>query len=157
MEQPLFRKESIEKISTPDKLNEYIKIIHPGIWMILVAVVLMLAGAVIWGFAGTLETTVKTAAIVKEGKAVLYVAEKDIAAVRPGMTVTIGRKDAEIKSISPEPVQVKDSLGEYAKYIGQFDSGDWVYEANADIQTDDGTYEAVIVIKSEKPASFLLN
>ena len=35
MKKDLFRKEVVEKITSPDGLNEYVKVIKPSVWMIL--------------------------------------------------------------------------------------------------------------------------
>ncbi|MDR0738839.1 MAG: hypothetical protein LBF33_01645 [Oscillospiraceae bacterium] len=54
----IFRKSSLERISSPEKLNEYIKVSNPGIWMVLVALFVMLAVAVIWSVVVSLPTTI---------------------------------------------------------------------------------------------------
>ncbi len=40
----LFRKSSIERISSPEQLNEYVRVSSPGVWMVLTAVIVLLAG-----------------------------------------------------------------------------------------------------------------
>jgi len=44
----IFRKESLEKMSSPEKLNEYIKVSNPSVWVILGAVAVMLIAVIIW-------------------------------------------------------------------------------------------------------------
>ena len=55
----LFRKSSIDRVNSPEQLNEYIRVANPGVWLILAAVVALLVGVVIWGVWGTIETTVE--------------------------------------------------------------------------------------------------
>lgn len=45
MKEDLFRKKSIDKIQSPESLNDYAKIENPGIWVVLAAIVLLLIGA----------------------------------------------------------------------------------------------------------------
>lgn len=52
----LFRKKSIERVTSPEQLNDYIRVSNPGVWMILAAVVILLAGVCVWGFFGRLDT-----------------------------------------------------------------------------------------------------
>ena len=40
----------MDKVTSPEKLNDYIKVSNPTVWIILAAVAVLLAGAVIWGF-----------------------------------------------------------------------------------------------------------
>ena len=46
MKKDLFRKESVEKITGPENLNTYIKVLNPRIWLILVGIVIAIAGLV---------------------------------------------------------------------------------------------------------------
>ena len=48
----IFRQKSIDKISSPEKLDDYIKVTKPSVWITLIAIVLLLAGAVVWSIFG---------------------------------------------------------------------------------------------------------
>ena len=52
MSSDLFRKKSIERVSSPEQLNDYVKVSSPGIWAVLAAVLILLAGAFVWGSTG---------------------------------------------------------------------------------------------------------
>lgn len=52
--QSLFRKSSLERVSSPEQLNEYIKIINPSLVAILVAIFLILFGCSFWIFSGSI-------------------------------------------------------------------------------------------------------
>lgn len=54
----VFRKSSVERISSPEQLNDYIRVIKPSVVLLTGALVLLLVGAVIWGIAGTIPVTV---------------------------------------------------------------------------------------------------
>lgn len=58
MENNLFRKSSLDRISSPEQLSEYIKITNPSMWVVLVGILVMLVFAAIWGFTGTIPETV---------------------------------------------------------------------------------------------------
>ncbi|MCR4745723.1 MAG: hypothetical protein K5894_10925 [Lachnospiraceae bacterium] len=49
MNNSIFREKSMSQINSPEKLNEYIRISTPGIWMTIVAIVLVIVGVLIWG------------------------------------------------------------------------------------------------------------
>ena len=51
----IFRKKSIERVSSPEKLDDYIKVTTPSVWIILAATVALLAGMIIWGVFGKIE------------------------------------------------------------------------------------------------------
>jgi multidrug efflux pump subunit AcrA (membrane-fusion protein) len=64
METTLFRKSSLERISSPERLNEYIKITHPGVWSVLLGCLALLAAACFWGFYGSIPDSVKASGIL---------------------------------------------------------------------------------------------
>jgi len=51
----IFRQKSLDKVSSPEKLDDYIKVTTPSVWITLIAIVLLLVGAVVWGIFGELE------------------------------------------------------------------------------------------------------
>lgn len=63
-EKNLFRKSSLEKVSSPEQLNEYIKVTNPSLIIILVTVFAMILSAMVWIFAGGLPKTVSLQGVV---------------------------------------------------------------------------------------------
>ena len=54
MDNKIFRQKSIDKVSSPEKLDDYIRVTTPSVWITLIAIVILLLGAVIWGTLGEL-------------------------------------------------------------------------------------------------------
>lgn len=52
----IFRKVSLERLSSPEQLDQLLQVTHPKGWLALVAVGVILAAAVTWGFVGTIPT-----------------------------------------------------------------------------------------------------
>ena len=67
----IFREKSLERLSSPDKINDYIKTTTPGIWIVLIAVLLILAGAIVWSVFGRI--TVNTPSGSKTVAPVTYI------------------------------------------------------------------------------------
>ncbi|MBR6784912.1 MAG: hypothetical protein IKM25_01520 [Clostridia bacterium] len=157
MNEQLFRKKSIEKVSSPEQLNEYIRVSNPGVWMILAAIVLLLIGVCVWGVLGHLDTTVTTVAVVENSEITVYVRESDIEQIQEGMKVTIGNSECEITDIAGQPVAVGDDFPEYALHIGKLKIGEWVYPVAVSGEADDGIHGVDIVVESVSPMSFVIN
>lgn len=49
----IFRQKSIERVSSPEELNDYIRVVTPSIWIVIIAAAAMLAGVIIWGVFGS--------------------------------------------------------------------------------------------------------
>ena len=40
----LFREKNLERLESPEKLNDYLRVTSPGVWMVLGAVIVLLVG-----------------------------------------------------------------------------------------------------------------
>lgn len=157
MNDKIFRKKSIDRMSSPEQLNDYIKVTNPGVWMVLAAIAILLAGVCVWGIFGTLETKLSVAAVSRDGQTVLYVKEDNIASVRENMSVYIGDETYKVTSVGAEPVAVTEEISEYARHTGELSVGEWVYVVQIDGSLASGTYKAHIVIDSVSPLYFVFN
>ncbi len=52
----VFREKSIGQVSGPESLNDYIRVTTPAVWLVLAALLILLAGILIWSVFGTVET-----------------------------------------------------------------------------------------------------
>ena len=51
----IFREKSIERVSGPEQLNDYIRVTTPSVWLVLAALVVLLLGMLAWSIFGTIE------------------------------------------------------------------------------------------------------
>ena len=157
MNEQLFRKKSIERVTSPEQLDEYIRVSNPGVWMVLSAIIILLVGVCVWGILGHLDTTLSTIAVSGNGEITVYVKEADIAAVKTGMTVMVDGTELTVADISAQPVPVDEGFSEYALHAGGLQVGEWVYTLKVNGTLADGVHTAQIVIDSVSPMSFVLN
>lgn len=157
MNKSIFRKNSIEKVSSPNQLNEYIRVVRPTAWIVLSAIIIFLLGVVIWGIFGTVETTIPAVAVCEGGKVVCYtnVENSDVPSI--GMKVTFEEHTGTIKFVKDIPVQLDKPEEAYLLHKGGFKKDDFCYVAAVDAEkTPDGIYSAKITIDSVSPISFVL-
>ncbi|MEG1145665.1 MAG: hypothetical protein RSE05_09905 [Clostridium sp.] len=153
----IFRKASLDRVSSPEQLNDYIKVSRPSVWLILTAVILLLAGACIWGVFGTLTTSCDTVAVVQGGKAVCYVTPSVAQDIAAGMELNVSSSVGHITSVAAVPMEITAGFDTYVLYLGGWQAGDWVAPVTADIAAPDGIYHAKIVLEKILPVSFVLN
>jgi hypothetical protein len=53
----LFREKSIKKIDSPEKLDDYLKVTSPKVWIILISIIVLIIGFVAWAILGVVETS----------------------------------------------------------------------------------------------------
>lgn len=160
MENGIFRKKSLDKISSPEQFNQYLCVVNTGVWLMLAAVFLLLSGFCIWGFFGALKTTLPVAAAVDGGNMVFYVPSEQAQGIEEGMKVEVSDVEYVVSKKSVRPEKVSDSLEPYLQYLGGFEEDSFVFAIDAEPVEDavaDGQYEAQIVVESVSLMSFLWN
>ena len=139
MSEEIFRQKSLDKIKSPDDLDEYIRVSNPGIWLLLISIIILLIGACVWGFFGHIDSTVDTYVYVTDKVASCRIPAEDLTSVKVGMRVNTNDFSATITSVSSE------------------DNQDCICTLSPDKDVVDGIYEGKIVIDSTRPLSFILN
>lgn len=49
----IFREKSMERVSSPEQLDDYIRVTTPSVWLVLLALVILLVGILAWSVFGT--------------------------------------------------------------------------------------------------------
>lgn len=156
MNNELFRKSSMDRLNSPEQLNEYIRVAKPGVWLILTAIILLLAGALAWGVFGLIESKVECGALVEDGRTVLFVGEADAKKVQPGDSVSVAEITGTVKSLAPSPITAGDEDA-YLLRLSGLAAGELCYAAETEITgLMDGVYPAVITVESLRPISFVI-
>lgn len=155
MNENIFRKKSIDKISSPEKLNDYMKVANPSTWIILASIIVILIGACVWGVVGKLQTKVDAVAVVENGSIVCYLNEDSISKVKVGMEAIVNDQTCQVVSVDTQPG--KYVLSEYAMHVGSFQTGEFLFKVTLSGNVSDGTYKASIVTESISPMKFLTN
>jgi hypothetical protein len=159
MNNDLFRKKNMDRVSSPEQLNDRIRVTGFGVWLLLSGILLVLAGIVVWGIFGRLDTTLPVSAITQQGQTVCYVKEQSISQIQVGMAVDAESGSTTVASIAVVPVQVDDQFPEYLCHVGALSRGEWVYEVTLqDALGEDGSiFAAQIVTESIAPLTFVVN
>ena len=137
-ESSLYRKESMERIQSPEQLNDYLRITNPTIWVVLVAVILLLAGLLVWSAFASIDSFARGTARVENGEMTVLFDDADSAGkVTTGMEVAVGDVSSAIKS------------------IGRTESG--TVFATADTDLADGVYDAKVAYRQTQVITLLFN
>ena len=64
----LFRQESIDRMQSPEKIDEYIRVSTPSAWILALALALIVAGVLVWGFTGSIPKTVTVQGVIYQGE-----------------------------------------------------------------------------------------
>ena len=138
MEESVFRKKSLERISSPEQLNDYLRVTNPTVWLVLAAVILLLVGVIVWGSVATIESFASGTGFVEDGVMTVRFDDPEIArSVEAGMTVTTGEESATVSSVGSSP--------------------DGSLFALAQTELADGSYPIKVVYKTTQVRRLLFN
>lgn len=134
----LFRKESMDRISSPEVLSDYLKVTQPSVWVVLIAVILLLGGLLVWSGVSSVESYAAGTAELQNGVLTLSFDDEEKAAyVEPGMTIEVGTSKCPVLS------------------VGEDEEGRLI--AVAESALPDGSYEARVSYSSTQIIRMLFN
>lgn len=134
----LFRQKAIDRLSSPEELNDYLRVTTPAVWALLFSVILLLAGTLVWGSMTYVASSVQGTARVTGGTMMVTFAEEEFTEnVESGLYVTVGTSKSPIVSVG---------MGEDGKPFAL---------ANTDLS--DGIYPATVTYRMTRIIKFLFN
>jgi len=113
MSQSLFREVSLEKLSSPEQLDELIKVTSPRAWLALIAIGCILLSAIIWGFFGSIPTKIEGQGILLNNGGIFSVqhhASGQVSDIRVRVGDMVKKGDVVARIELPELVAEINSL-----------------------------------------------
>ena len=138
MKQNLFRQKSMEHISSPEQLDDYLRVTNPAVWVVLTAVILLLAGFLFWSSITAIESYAEGVAEARNGVlTITFEDETKAKNVKIGMDVEVGEVVTPVLS------------------VGQNEEGRIIAIAN--INMPDGRYDIRVGYKTTQMIRLLFN
>jgi len=156
----IFRQKSLDKISSPEDLDSYIKVANPGVWMILLAIILFLTGVCFWGVFGSLNSSVIVPVVSDGSRTICYVDEAYGDRVNDSSEVDIDGQKYSFATGKDNPVQLDSTVEEeaYILHLMGQESGDkWVYEVELATVLPAGSYSGWLIDGKVNPIKYVLN
>ena len=158
MSNTLFRQKSIDRISSPEELHDYMRVTSPRLWMILAAIVVLLTGFIVYASTANMENTVNIRVMIENYESepdetntdgerytlvsgTLPLSMKDV--LRTGMVVRIGQETGIISWIGNSAEE--DVINVMFQMNRQY------------LPLPSGECDAELVLESTTPISFLWN
>ena len=158
MSSTIFREKSLKKIASPEQMNDYIRVSSPSVWMVLTAVIVLLAGVCVWGMFGHLDTAVQTGGVCTDGRLTVLVGEEDHDKIKENAVISVDGVEYAVAEITNAPIRVDDQIDPYVVHLAGFTEGDWVYRLYADVPgLADGVYAASVTTERVRALDFVLN
>ena len=154
----LFREKSLEAIESPERLNDYLHVTSPGVWLILAAVIMILIGGILWGILGRIPTTARLAVTMNDGQALCYVPYDQLDKIMKQHTVTVEGQEYPLnKTADTEVLIISEETNPYIRVAGRLNIGDVVVRVPLSGTLAEGVYTGSVVTENLRPLSLLFD
>ena len=151
------------KITSPDQLNNYIRVTSPGIWIVIAAILVLLSGLFFWLFTGQLEVSLHTPIFTRDTESFAFIPREKLHGVAAGTPARIlnTQTSGTVTAIASEPLTFTDiesitGRNAAASMMIDYSSRSLCMVSLNVPDAPQGVSQAVIVIDTVKPISFLL-
>ena len=124
-------KTTIDKLTSPEDLNNSIKSTHPMTWIALISVITVLFGFFVWAIVAKIPFKIMGKAQITSGEVTLTLEEKDLSLLQVGQKVVISHVEGKILSIKEDG-----------------------YPEVSNFELEDGNYDYFIVYKEVRPINY---
>lgn len=150
-----------ERPSSPEQLNDYIKVTTPSVWVVLCALVLLLCAALVWSLTTNVQTTVTVWGMATDGNIACFTNNNTVSRLSLGLNAEIEgqRARGKITYIAPEAISRNEAVKRIsggAAYSLLLSEENYIVFIEAP-GVDDGFHEIKVVLNAVKPISFVLN
>ncbi|MCR5565418.1 MAG: hypothetical protein K6F61_01095 [Clostridiales bacterium] len=159
MENQLFRQKSLNRISSPEELHDYMRVTSPKLWMILGAIAVLLIGFIVYASTAKMENTVQIKAEVQ-----IFEVDPDATEEEGGQQNNIVSSRLPVSWLDTIKTGMRVRIGSEGGVVGWIATLDGDDEISLIIDMDkdflplqSGTYDAELVLESTTPISFLWN
>jgi len=157
----LFRKQSVQKVATPEKLDDYIHITNPSVWLTLGAVAVVVACALVWGVVGSIPTVLTKTFTQSGGALVSYFTPEEAALLKIGMPADVGGTPGTVTDIGATPLSYEEAAarlpGDYAAHALGLTQWNVPVTVSGMAEGEGAFVDVRIVTDSVRPIDFLMN
>ncbi|GHV91019.1 hypothetical protein AGMMS50268_15220 [Spirochaetia bacterium] len=109
MAESIFRRESLDHISSPEQLYDYIKVSNPGMWIVLAATLLLFIAGIFWAATAAIPTNLPVTALAAPGERyVCYLPPELGAGIKSGMSVQAGERQGRVVEVGETPESYRE-------------------------------------------------
>ena len=161
MDKVQFRQRSLNKITSPEELHDYMHVTSPRLWMILTAIAVLLTGFIVYASFIQIENTRPVTLTIESQQFVENSGGEQVTRVYRSAYFVLPPSMKDVVEIGM-PVRV-EGYELYVDYLaisegfGDQDNSLIVTVSVPENTVPDGQYEAELVIESTTPISFLWN
>jgi hypothetical protein len=164
MTKSIFRRESLDHVSSPEQLYDYIRVSNPGMWVVLAAILLLLIAGLFWAATAAIPTNLPLTVLAVQGdRYVGYLPPELGAGIKSGMDVQAGSRKGRVLEVGETPESFREVSRTLPSDYAAFALGlkDWNLKLVLEFDSpgaDNGSFlQARITTERTRPLDFIFN
>lgn len=160
MNEKLFRRSSLDRIASPEQLDDYIRVTGPSLWVTLGAVAILLAAVLVWSVTGALPTTLSLSGVGAGGTVTCYLPPEEAETLSPGMAATAGGAAGTVAAVGKLPLSRAEAVADLqSDYLAEsLGLADWCVPVTLHVpDAPEGLCPVTITVDAVRPITFILN
>ena len=142
-----------EHINSPEKLDAYLQVTKPSMWIVFGGVFLFVAAIIIWGALANIQITIEGEGYIQDGKAYVVIQGSKSKYIEDGQTIYINNEESVIERVIYGEDEEEEPAGQEEM---NSESGVSVY-VEADTKKANGYCTAKIYAGNVAPLSLLFS
>lgn len=146
----IFRKESLDRVESPEQLDEYIKVSHPKVWLMIAALLVAAIAVIVWSVVGSLPQTMEVKGVTVGGDVIncyedVENANTNLVGCKANISLPDGSSiSGEVEAVSQNPYSQEEIRSEISE--------DWLAD---NVLTGNYSYEVRVIAEEEIPEDML--
>ena len=119
--QSIFRRESLDRVESPEQLDAYIKVSHPKVWLIMAALLVAVISVIVWSVVGSLPQTMTVKGVTVGGNVIncyecVENANTNLIGCKANITLPDGRNiSGKVEAVSQNPYSQEEIRAEISE------------------------------------------
>ena len=119
--QSIFRRESLDRVESPEQLDAYIKVSHPKVWLIMAALLVAVISVIVWSVVGSLPQTMTVKGVTVGGNVIncyecVENANTNLIGCKANITLPDGRSiSGKVEAVSQNPYSQEEIRAEISE------------------------------------------
>ena len=121
MQKQIFRQETMDRLRSPEDLNDYLHVTKKSTWVVLGIIVFLLAALIVWSATTQIASVLEGTAVVENGQVTItFTSDRAASYVKAGVDAMIGETEVHITSVGQDSDGNLIAVGEAAIPDGSY-------------------------------------
>ena len=105
----VFSQKAFDKMRSPDDLDKALSVAAPGLWAVILACAVLVAGLVVWGVFGTVISSVTTQGVRTGDQLLCLLTSEEASYVEEGEPANVAGRRMSVSSVSTIPISHEEA------------------------------------------------